>query len=200
MVPRSGRVKAAGPGGGPRDGSKVGSGGGSGGQARAALLVIDVQARLAPAIPAAPLVIPRIAALIERARDLHVPILVSEQYSQGLGRTLPELRALFGAREIVEKIHFAAPRETAFAAAAAGIRHAVVAGMEAHVCVQQTALALLEAGVAVTLAGDAVASRRGLDRQVALVRLARAGATVVDTADLLAAWPVAPVPLSPPVG
>lgn len=189
MGPRRGGVKPAGAG-------EAGVGEG------AALLVIDVQARLAPAIAAAPEVIPRIVRLIEKARDLRAPILASEQYSRGLGQTVPELRRMLDAAEIIEKIHFAAPRDAAFASAiaAAGIGHAVVAGMEAHVCVQQTVLALLESGVAVTLAGDAVASRRDLDRQVALARLARAGAAVAGTADLLAAWPAAPLPLSRPAG
>lgn len=171
------------------------------------LLVVDVQQRLAPAIADTPEVIPRITALIEKAREAGLPILASEQYSRGLGGTLPALRRLLAAAEVVEKIHFAAPHEAAFVAACAahGLRRAVVVGMEAHVCVQQTALALLDRGIAVTVAGDAVASRDDLDRRVALARLARAGATVTGTAALLAAWSAsgpsaaseAPAPLSP---
>jgi nicotinamidase-related amidase len=170
--------------------------------ADAALLVIDVQQRLAPAIPAAPEVVARIAALIDKAREVRLPILATEQYSRGLGPTLPELRRRFAAGEVIEKIHFAAPREAAFAAAlaAAGIGRVVVAGMEAHVCVQQTVLALLARGLAVTVVGDAVASRRDLDRRVALARLARAGAALADTATLLDTWSDTPVPLPPPAG
>lgn len=160
------------------------------GATAAGLLVVDVQERLAPAIPAAPDVVPRIAALIEKASKFGLAILASEQYSRGLGATVPELRKLLPAPAI-EKIYFAAPREEAFAAALAtsGLQHLVVAGMEAHVCVQQTALALLGQGVAVTLVADAVASRRDLDRRVALARLAQAGAVVTDTAAVLASWP-----------
>jgi nicotinamidase-related amidase len=170
--------------------------------ADAALLVIDVQQRLAPAIPAAPEVVARIAALIDKAREVRLPILATEQYSRGLGPTLPELRRRLAAGEVIEKIHFAAPREAAFAAAlaSAGIDRAVVAGMEAHVCVQQTVLALLARGLAVTVVGDAVASRRDLDRRVALARLARAGAALADTATLLDTWSDTPVPLPPPAG
>jgi nicotinamidase-related amidase len=170
--------------------------------ADAALLVIDVQQRLAPAIPAAPEVVARIAALIDKAREVRLPILATEQYSRGLGPTLPELRRRLAAGEVIEKIHLAAPREAAFAAAlaAAGIGRVVVAGMEAHVCVQQTVLALLARGLAVTVVGDAVASRRDLDRRVALARLARAGAALADTTTLLDAWSEAPVPLPPPAG
>ena len=172
------------------------------GPADTALLVIDVQQRLAPAIPTAPEVVARIAALIDKAREIRLPILATEQYSRGLGPTLPELRRRLAGGEVIEKVHFAAPREAAFAAAlaAAGTGRVVVAGMEAHVCVQQTVLALLARGLAVTVAGDAVASRRDLDRRVALARLVRAGAALADTAALLAAWSEAPVPLPPPAG
>lgn len=168
-----------------------------------ALLVVDVQERLAPAIADTPEVVPRIALLIEKAGEAGLPILVSEQYSSGLGGTVPALRRLLAAAEVIEKIHFAAPREPAFAAAleARGLRRAVVAGMEAHVCVQQTVLALLERGIAVAVVGDAVASRDDLNRRVALARLARAGATIVGTAAVLAAWSTArrdaPAALSP---
>lgn len=171
-------------------------------KAATGLLVVDVQERLAPAIPAASEVIPRIAALLDKARELGLPILASEQYSRGLGATVPALRRRLPAAAVIEKIHFAAPREDAFAAAlaASGLRHVVVAGMEAHVCVQQTVLALLAQGVAVTLVEDAVASRRDLDRRVALARLARAGAGIADSAGLLAAWPGGPKALSHPPG
>lgn len=160
----------------------------------ACLLVIDVQERLAPAVPAAPQVIARIAQLIDRAREILLPILASEQYSRGLGPTVPALRQRLADTEVIEKIHFAAPREAAFAKAlaAGGIRRAVVVGMEAHVCVQQTVLALLDRGVAVTVAGDAVASRREIDCRAALARLARAGATISDSTHLLARWSAAP--------
>lgn len=156
----------------------------------AALLVIDVQERLAPAIAAAPDVVPRIAALIEKAKEASAPILVSEQYSRGLGPTLPALRRLLPADAIVEKIHFAAPREDAFAAAleARGIGRCVVVGMEAHVCVLQTVLALLARGIAVTLVSDAIASRVPFNREAALARAERAGARLCDSAVLLVDW------------
>lgn len=155
----------------------------------AGLLLVDVQERLAPAIPAAAQIVPRIAVLIEKARGAGLPILATEQYSRGLGRTVPELRRLLDPAEVVEKIHFAAPREAAFreALAARGLRHCLVAGMEAHVCVLQTVLALLAAGTAVTVLGDAVASRADLNRRLALARLARGGAEVTDSAAVVAA-------------
>jgi nicotinamidase-related amidase len=154
----------------------------------AGLLVVDVQERLAPAIALAPVVVPRIIALIEKARDAGLPILATEQYSRGLGPTVAPLRGLLAGGEVVEKIHFAAAREEGFctALAARGITRCVVVGMEAHVCVLQSALALLARGVAVTLVSDAVASRDDLNRRLAVARLARAGAELTGTAALLA--------------
>ncbi len=146
----------------------------------AGLLLVDIQERLAPAIAETPRILPRIAELIQNARVSGLPILATEQYSRGLGPTLPELRGLLRPEEVVEKIHFAAPREPAFRAAlqARGLTRCFVAGMEAHVCVLQSVLSLLAAGVAVTVIGDAVASRVDLNRRLALARMARAGAEV----------------------
>lgn len=155
----------------------------------AGLLLVDVQERLAPAIAEASRVVPRIQALVQGFRISGLPILATEQYSRGLGRTLPELRRLLRAEEVVEKIHFAAPRESAFRAAlqARGISHCFVAGMEAHVCVLQSVLALLAEGISVTAIGDAVASRNDFNRRLALARMERAGATISDSATLSAA-------------
>jgi nicotinamidase-related amidase len=157
--------------------------------AGATLLVVDVQERLAPAIAQAPEVVPRIIALIEKARGAGLPILATEQYSRGLGPTVAPLRGLLAHGEVVEKIHFAASREEGFCTAltARGITRCLVVGMEAHVCVLQTALALLARGVAVTLVADAVASRDDLNRRLAVARLARAGAEITDSAALLGA-------------
>ncbi|MEQ8357741.1 MAG: isochorismatase family protein [Kiloniellaceae bacterium] len=154
----------------------------------AALLLVDLQGCLALAIPETPRVVPRIARLIEEARRAGLPILATEQYSRGLGPTVPELRLGLAAEEIIEKIHFAATREAGFVAAlrARGLRHCFVAGMEAHVCVLQTVLGLLATGVAVTVLGDAVASRADLNRRAALARMARAGAAITDSASLSA--------------
>ncbi|WP_193370519.1 isochorismatase family protein [Pelagibius marinus] len=154
----------------------------------AGLLLVDIQERLAPAIAETSRVLPRIAELVRNARVSELPILATEQYSRGLGPTLPELRGLLRPEEVVEKIHFAAPRAPAFRAAlqARGITRCFVAGMEAHVCVLQSVLSLLSEGVAVTLIGDAVASRVDLNRRLAVARMARAGAEVSDSAAVCA--------------
>jgi nicotinamidase-related amidase len=153
-----------------------------------ALLLIDIQERLTLAIAETPRVILLIKTLVEKARQADMPILATEQYSRGLGPTVAGLRRLLTPQEVVEKIHFAAPREPAFRSALheRGILRCVVAGMEAHVCVLQSVLALLAQGVAVTVVGDAVASRADLNCRVALARMARAGAEIADSAAVLA--------------
>lgn len=148
------------------------------------LLLVDLQARLAPAIAESPTVIGQAVKLLQAARAVDLPILATEQYSKGLGPTVEPLRRLLDPSEIIEKTAFGAPREEAFrlALAARGTGEVVVGGMEAHVCVQQTVLCLLEEGVAVSLVTDAVASRDPLNKKIAVNRMAAAGVRMV-TAD-----------------
>lgn len=147
------------------------------------LLLVDLQARLAPSIAESPVVIDRTISLLAAAQAADLPILATEQYSKGLGPTVEALRSLLDPASIVEKTAFGAPREEAFrnALAARGIGEVVVAGMEAHVCVQQTVLCLLVQGYAVSLVTDAVASRETFNKEVALTRMAAAGAVMVTT-------------------
>lgn len=148
------------------------------------LLLVDLQERLAPAIAESPAVIGRAAKLLQAARAVDLPILATEQYSKGLGPTVGALRDLLDPASIIEKTAFGAPREQAFchALATRGIGEVVVSGMEAHVCVQQTVLCLLEQGIAVSLVTDAVASRDPFNKEVAIKRMAAAGAGMA-TAD-----------------
>jgi nicotinamidase-related amidase len=150
----------------------------------AALLVIDVQAKLMAKIPGAATLVRNIAFLIDGFRLLDVPVSATEQYPKGLGSTVPEL-----AQRIPER-----PDKVAFSCCAVpgliegfrnqGRSRIVLAGIESHVCVLHTALDLLAANFGVYLAVDALASRFTLDHQTALSRLERAGAilTTVETA------------------
>jgi nicotinamidase-related amidase len=149
-----------------------------------ALLVIDVQEKLLPKIHAAAAVERNIAFLIDAARLLNVPVLATEQYPQGLGPT---------AAVVAERLPPDRPAKVAFSCEAvpavadtlgAGRPNVLLAGIETHVCVMQTALDLLNRGVGVFVAADAVASRFDVDHRFALNRLERAGAvlTTVETA------------------
>ncbi len=140
---------------------------------RAALIVVDVQEGFRPYGSFAG-VAASCAKLIEAARLLGVPALVSEQYPKGLGRSAPELGLEDEPR--IEKSVFSAARADGFDLQ--GRDQAIVCGIEAHVCVSQTAHDLLGKDVEVHLPADAVGSRHAIDYERGLERLERAGAVV----------------------
>ncbi len=124
---------------------------------RSVLLLVDLQERLQPAIHDAPLVLEASIWLTRVAQRLGIPVICTEQYPKGLGLTMPALRDLLPDECIVEKIHFSAvPEEALFQAPGGDRAQFVVAGTEAHVCVQQTVLDLLAAGRSVFVVEDAV--------------------------------------------
>jgi nicotinamidase-related amidase len=158
--------------------------------ARSALLLVDLQARLAPAIDDAKAAVDRVLLLLGAARRLDVPVLASEQYPKGLGSTLPAIRDRLRPAEIVEKLRFAGSAEPALGSriAALGRPVIVVAGMEAHVCVLQTVLGLQASGLTPVLVADAVASRSEAARDLAIQRMRAAGVVIVNTEMVLFEW------------
>lgn len=154
------------------------------------LLVVDVQQRLAPAVAERERVEARIAMLIRGARRLGVPLRASEQYPQGLGPTVPALAALLEEAERLPKRAFSCAAEPDFLAALRGLGRSqvVICGMEAHVCVLQTALGLQAAGFRVFAVADAMGSRDPANREVALQRLAGAGVVPVTSEMVLFEW------------
>ena len=157
---------------------------------RSLLLIVDVQERLAPAIADSEAAIKRMVVLLAAARELTVPVLASEHYPKGLGRTLPVLAQEFGPDDSMEKIHFSCWSEPACRERieATGRDHIIVVGMETHVCVMQSALEMRAAGFVPFLAADAVASRRPRDKDVALQRLSKAGCQIVTSEMVLFEW------------
>ena len=151
------------------------------------LLVIDPQSRLMPAIHEADAVVRRCSELARGARELGIPVVGTEQNPEGLGRNVPELRALCDTT--LTKFHFAAVDEPGFVEQLPPERRTiVVCGCEAHVCVLQTALRLLESGYAVKWVADAVGSRRVTDRDTATARARTVGADIVTTEMVLFEW------------
>ncbi|WP_437570561.1 isochorismatase family protein [Sorangium sp. So ce542] len=153
-----------------------------------AVIVVDVQEKLAAAMPAPQMdALTRAATLlIEAARRLGAHVLATEQYPAGLGRTvapLAEKLAQAGA-PVVPKMEFSAcdalEFERAFGERAP--RTAIVVGMEAHVCVFQTVRELAGRGVAVHVPLDGVASRRD-DHRLAGLDLCRAAGATITTAE-----------------
>jgi len=150
---------------------------------RAALVVIDVQEAFRKAVPEFGDVARASSILIRGAEAVEVPILVTEQYPKGLGRTVPEVAgSLPGDVEPIEKVCFSAPEADGFDL---GERdQAIVCGIETHVCVNQTVLDLLDQDVEVHVVEDAVGSRFPDNKRIGLDKAERAGAvrTSVETA------------------
>lgn len=152
--------------------------------AKTSLLLIDIQERLLPAMAAPEQVVARSSILLTAARELDLPITVSEQYPKGLGRTVPELAA--NDAEVFEKLTFSCWRDAAmkqhFISLHDGGRPLViVAGIEAHVCVLQTCLDMAAAGFGVFAVADAMSSRKPESAALAFDRMRTAGVEVVNT-------------------
>jgi nicotinamidase-related amidase len=140
---------------------------------QAALIVVDVQEGFR-AYPSFEAVADACAKLVQGARILGVPLVVSEQYPKGLGHTAPEVGLQDEPR--LEKTVFSAVRADGFELA--GRSQAIVCGIETHVCVSQTVHDLIDGGHEVHVPADAVGSRHELDYERGLERLERAGAVV----------------------
>lgn len=152
--------------------------------ARSVLVLIDIQARLVPAIAEAEAVIANARRLKEAAGLLGVPVLLTEQNPAALGPTVP---ALAGG-ETIAKMEFDVTRQDGFLAHLPEGAEAILSGCEAHICVLQTALGLMAAGRRVRVVRDAVGSRRTENRDAALARLAAHGADVVTTEMAIFEW------------
>ncbi len=153
-----------------------------------ALLVIDVQTRLLAAMSPPPTLVWNIGRLIDGARILGMSVEATEQYPKGLGSTTGGLAQRLG--DIPSKLMFSC-RECSQLLTGwqdRGIHKILVAGIEAHVCVQQTVLDLLAAGFQVYVAVDAVESRYAVDRDTALRRMEMSGATLTTTEAALFEW------------
>jgi nicotinamidase-related amidase len=140
---------------------------------RSALVVVDVQEGFRP-YPAFTGVADACAKLVDAARILELPVLVSEQYPKGLGHTAPEVGLRDEPR--IEKTVFSAARAEGFDLGDA--EQAIVCGIETHVCVSQTVHDLLQRGLEVHVPADAVGSRHDVDYERGLERMERAGAVI----------------------
>lgn len=173
---------------------------------RCAVVLIDYQEKLIPAMHSSEQVIARTNLVAGAAQLLGVPVLATEQNPSRLGGTVAPLAARLDA--VLDKMHFGAveagviDRVDELAAARSGGAHSggqdagragepadiVISGCEAHVCLAQTALGLLEAGRRVWVVADASGSRRPTDHEAAMRRLAAAGATVVTSEMVVFEW------------
>ncbi len=153
-----------------------------------ALLVVDLQEKLLAAIPDRDPVVANTVSLIRGARALGMPVWATEQYPHGLGASTAAIAELIPDRPAKTTFHCCGVPQLLEQLYGRNIRHVTLAGIEAHVCVAQTALELLDLGFRVQVPADAVASRRKIDWEFAIRRLEHAGAVVSTTESVLFEW------------
>jgi nicotinamidase-related amidase len=149
------------------------------------LLVVDIQEKLFNVMyeKVQEILTRNASILLNSAIKMDIPVIVSEQYRKGLGPTIGELQDYIPDEDNYEKIHFDCTRDAVLSDAIEkkGKKTAIIAGIESHICVFQTAISLLDRGYTVVIASDAVASRRKNDWLQALAMLEKAGALVYPT-------------------
>jgi len=157
---------------------------------RSLLLIVDVQAKLAPHVDGAGYVIAKCAALMRAARLMRIPLRVTEHCADRIGHSVPEIAALTGVDEVLPKTHFCATDEPGVLDSfqRLGRKQVVVAGMEAHVCAMQAALGLAEHGYQCFFVSDATGSRQAADHAAAVERLRVGGIQIVSTEMVMFEW------------
>jgi nicotinamidase-related amidase len=147
---------------------------------QAAGLVIDIQEKLFPLISGNETLVLNSAILIQGLQTLHIPIIITEQYTKGLGPTIQPLRDLFVHGSPLEKLAFSCCDDPTILDHLNALKKKfiIITGIEAHVCVLQTATDLLERGFIPVVAEDCVSSRRLNDKNMAINRMRRMGAII----------------------
>jgi nicotinamidase-related amidase len=147
---------------------------------RTALVVVDFQEKLTPAVVDHAQVVRNALLLMRLARTVDLPVVLTTQYTKGLGPTIPEILSAADVAPL-DKLTFGCFGDPAFTERLRALgdrRQLVVTGIESHICVAQTVFGALDAGYEVHVASDAVSSRTAQNREVGLARMQRAGAFV----------------------
>jgi len=156
-------------------------------RAKAGLVVVDIQERFVPVIHELQRVIQNSLRLINGAVILRVPVFATEQYRKGLGPTLAEIASAIPDFAPMEKNTFSCCDAPGFVEAlrAKGVQEVILCGIEAHVCVCQTCLGLLDAGFRPFVVADAISSRTPENHRLGIERMHDAGAAIVSTEMIL---------------
>lgn len=155
------------------------------------LLLVDVQEKLTPHVLQPEQLLSRCAWLMRLAKAVDVPVLISEQYPSGLGRTVESLRTLVTPYSPIEKVHFSCYRSSPLVEQwqKLGKKQFVIAGIETHVCILQTALDIqLHTDNEVFVVVDAVSARSELDHKYGLKRMKQAGIQLVTSEMVFFEW------------
>lgn len=150
-------------------------------------IIVDIQERLFPVIHEKELLERNVSILIQGLKLLEVPIIVTEQYVKGLGKTIPSIDTLVENDPHIEKMAFSCCDEPRFdeALALSQKRHVILAGMESHICLLQTAIDLKAAGFNPVVVEDCVSSRTAENKRIAMDRLRHEGVIVTSYESLL---------------
>ncbi len=156
-------------------------------QKETAAAVIDIQERLLPHIYESEKVLQNCLKLIEGLQILSVPIVLTQQYTKGLGATDPSIVSKFPEFNYIEKISFSCFEEDAFREEITilGKQNIIICGIEAHVCVLQTCLDLLDGGFRPVVAADCISSRKPDDKLIAIERMRQEGARITTMESIL---------------
>ena len=155
------------------------------------LVIIDMQVKLAPAMPKDTMqaVVKNCSILAQAANLLSVTTTLTEQYPQGLGETLSEITQHLTVKKAIAKTAFSAFSEPKFKQQLQRDKPTIIlAGMEAHICVLQTALALHQVGKVVFVVEDAIISRTSANKANAIARMRDAGCVIINTESVVFEW------------
>jgi nicotinamidase-related amidase len=150
-------------------------------------LVIDIQERLFPSIHENTQFLNNTLRLIEGLKILEVPIIVTEQYKKGLGLTVPEVSNITVGFETLEKTAFSCCDDESFIKSLLDTRkrNVILCGIEAHICVMQNSIDLIEKGFTPVVIQDCTSSRKPIDKEIAIKRLRMEGAVITSSESVL---------------
>ncbi len=151
------------------------------------LVVIDAQEKLLPHVPDKEQIVKNITKLIRFADIVKIPVLLTEQYPKGLGQTVPELKNLIPHVQPIERMEFSCLGSERFreSLTAVAARTLILSGLEAQICIVQTAIEGIAKGYRIYVVSDAVSSRRLEEKVIALERMGQNGAEIVSTEMLI---------------
>lgn len=149
----------------------------------AVALVVDYQEKLVPVMREKELLIYHSQILLQGLKILDVPMIITQQYTKGLGTTVEDITEAVGKEEYVEKISFSALEQVK--EQIQGKKYVIVCGIEAHICVLQTVIDLAAAGYIPVVVEDCISSRKKYDKKIALERMKQEGAIITTTESLL---------------
>jgi nicotinamidase-related amidase len=150
-------------------------------------VIIDIQERLLPHIHEGDILLRNCLKLIEGLKVLSIPLIITQQYTRGLGQTVPAIIEVLPGSSHIEKISFSCCEEPLFSEKISllGKQNIILCGIESHVCILQTCLDLLGSGYKPVVAADCISSRRPNDKLIAIERMRQEGARITSMESLL---------------